>query len=136
MRIALVIYSYYKEYKESSGKRKAFNIYARKKWLRMHKSSYRKFKIIKCEKGIRREPDNEKPGVINKIIKNVRDINRGGCEGLSKYVRRQGSKNLYGFKPIFMLRDTFFILLNLILLNLTLLGVSHFHVLSYGLYQI
>jgi hypothetical protein len=54
----------------------------------MHKSSYRKSEIIKYEKGIRREPDNEKPGVINKIIKSIRDINREDCGGFNKYVRR------------------------------------------------
>jgi hypothetical protein len=42
---------------------------------------------MKCEKGIRREPGNEKPGIINKIIKNVRNINRKGCGGLSKCVK-------------------------------------------------
>jgi hypothetical protein len=87
MRIALVIYFYYKECKEPSGKRKAFDIYARKKWLRMHKFSYRKSEIIKCEKGIRREPGNEKSGIISKIIKNIKNVNRGGCGGLNRYVK-------------------------------------------------
>jgi hypothetical protein len=74
-------------------------MYARKKWFRMHKSSYRKSKIIKCEKGIRRKPGNEKPGIMNKIVKNIKDINRRDCEDLNKYVKRQGSKNSHGFKP-------------------------------------
>jgi hypothetical protein len=69
MRIALVVYPYYKECKEPLRKRKAFGIYARKKWLRMHKFSYRKSEIVKCEKKIRREPGSEKPGIINKIKK-------------------------------------------------------------------
>jgi hypothetical protein len=109
-------------------------MYARKKWLRMHKFSYRKFEIMKCEKGIRRKLNSEKPGVINKIVKNVKDINREGYGGLNKCVRRQDFKNSHGFKSVFMLRNVFFILLNLILSNFTLLGVPHSHMLSYGLY--
>jgi hypothetical protein len=54
----------------------------------MHKSSYRKSKIIKCEKEIKREPGNEKSEIINKIIKNVKDIDRRDCGDLSKYVKR------------------------------------------------
>jgi hypothetical protein len=69
----------------------------------MHKSSYRKFEIMKCEKGIKRELGNEKPGIINKIVKNVKNINREDYGNFNKYVRRQGSKNSYGFKPTFML---------------------------------
>jgi hypothetical protein len=88
MRIALVIYLYYKKCKKLSKKRKAFDIYARKKWFRMHKFSYRKSKIVKYEKEIRREPGSEKPGIMNKIVKNVKDINRKGCGGLNKYVKR------------------------------------------------
>jgi hypothetical protein len=87
MRIALIIYPYYKECKEPSEKRKAFDMYTRKKWLRMHKFSYRKSEIIKCEKGIRREPDNEKPGIMSKIIKNVKDVNREGYESFNKCVK-------------------------------------------------
>jgi hypothetical protein len=102
----------------------------------MHRFSYRKSEIVKCEKGIRREPGSEKPGIMSKIVKNVRDIDRGNCGGLSKYVRRQDFKNLHGFKPAFMLRDISFILLNLISLNLTSLGVPYFYMLSYGLYQV
>ena len=75
----------------------------------MHRFSYRKSEIVKCEKELRRESSSEKPGIISKIIENVRDIDRKGCGGLSKCIRRQGSKNLNGFKPAFMLRDTFFI---------------------------
>jgi hypothetical protein len=134
MRIALIIYPYYKKYREPSGKRKAFGIYARKKWLRIHKSSYRKSEIIKYEKRIRREPGNEKPGIINKIIKNIRDINRRDCGGLSKCVKRQGFKNLHGSKSAPMLRDISFTLSNLILLNLTSLGVPYSYVLNYSLY--
>jgi hypothetical protein len=136
MRIALIIYSYYKEYREPLRKRKAFDIYTRKKWLRMHKFSYRKSKIIKCVKGIRRELGSEKSGIINKIIKNVRDIDREDCGSLNKYIKRQSSKNPYGFKLAPIFRDISFILLNLILLNLILLGVSYSHVLNYGLYQV
>jgi hypothetical protein len=102
----------------------------------MHRSSYRKFEIVKCEKGIRREPGNEKPEVINKIIKIVRDIDRRGCGGLSKCVKRQGFKDLYGSKPVSIFRNISFTLSNLILLNLISLGVPHSHVLNYGLYQI
>jgi hypothetical protein len=54
----------------------------------MHKFSYRKSEIVKCEKEIRQELGNEKSGIMNKIIKNVKDIDRRGCEGLSKYVKR------------------------------------------------
>jgi hypothetical protein len=68
--------------------RKAFDIYARKKLFRMHKFSYRKSEIIKCEKGIRRKPDSEKPGIINKIIKSIKDINRGDCGNFNKCVKR------------------------------------------------
>jgi hypothetical protein len=53
----------------------------------MHKFSYKKSEIIKCEKKIIREPDSEKPGVISKIIKNVRNINREDCGGLNKCVK-------------------------------------------------
>jgi hypothetical protein len=102
----------------------------------MHKFSYRKSEIMKYEKRIRRKPGNEKSGIINKIIKNIKDINRKDCGGLSKCVRRQNFKNSHGFKPVPIFRDTSFILLNLILLNLTSLGVSHPYMLSYGLYQI
>jgi hypothetical protein len=109
-------------------------MYARKKWLRMHRFSYRKSEIIKCEKEIRRKPGSEKPEIINKIVKNVRDIDRRGCGGLNKCVKRQGFKNLHGFKPAFMLRDISFTLPNLILLNLILLGVSHPYMLNYGLH--
>jgi hypothetical protein len=79
---------------------------------------------------------------MSKIIKNVRDINREGCGGLDKCVRRQdfkdphGSKDLHGSKPVSMFRDTFFTLPNLTLLNLISLGVPHSYMLSYGLYQI
>jgi hypothetical protein len=100
----------------------------------MHKFSYRKSKIIKCEKGMRREPDNEKPEIINKIIKNIRDVNRRDCESLSKCVKRQNSKNLYGFKPTLMFRDIFFILPNFILSNLISLGVSYSYMLNYDLH--
>jgi hypothetical protein len=54
----------------------------------MHKSSYKKFEIIKYEKGIKREPSNEKSKIISKILKNIKDINRKDCGNLSKYVKR------------------------------------------------
>jgi len=91
---------------------------------------------MKCEKGIKREPGNEKPEIINKIVKNVKDINRKNCGNLNRYVKRQGFKNPYGSKPALIFRDISFILPNLTLLNLILLGMSHLHVLNYGLYQI
>jgi hypothetical protein len=87
MRIALIIRPYYKKYKEFLRKRKAFDIYARKKWLRIYKFSYRKSEIIKCEKKIRREPGSEKSGVMNKIVKNIRDVNRRGCGDFNKCVK-------------------------------------------------
>jgi hypothetical protein len=102
----------------------------------MHKSSYRKFKIIKCGKKIRRESGSEKPGIINKIIKNIKNINRKGCGSLNKCVKRQSFKDPHGSKPAFMFRDISFTLLNLTLLNLILLGMSYSHVLNYGFYQI
>jgi len=81
---------------------------------------------------------------MSKIVKNIRNINREDCGGLNKYVKRQDFKNLHGFKPAPIFRNTSFILPNLILLNLTLLnltlpnlislGVPYPHVLSYGLY--
>jgi hypothetical protein len=40
------------------------------------------------KKGIKREPGNEKPGIISKIVKNVKNINRGDCENLNKCVKR------------------------------------------------
>jgi hypothetical protein len=88
MRIALIIYPCYIECKEFLGKRKAFGIYTRKKWLRMHRFLYRKSEIVKCEKEIRREPGNEKPGIISKIVKNIRNINRKDYGGLNKYIKR------------------------------------------------
>jgi hypothetical protein len=88
MRIALVIYPCYKEYKEFLEKRKAFNIYAREKWLRMYKFSYRKSEIAKYKKEIKRKPGSEKPEIINKIIKNIKDIDRGDCGSLNKCVKR------------------------------------------------
>jgi hypothetical protein len=54
----------------------------------MYRFSYRKSEIVKCEKGIRREPDNEKPEIINKIVKNVKNINREDYGGLNKCVKR------------------------------------------------
>jgi hypothetical protein len=54
----------------------------------MHKSSYRKSEIIKYEKELRREPNNEKPGIMSKIIKNVKDINRRDYGNLNKCVKR------------------------------------------------
>jgi hypothetical protein len=134
MRIALVIHPYYKKCKEPSKKRKAFDIYTRKKWLRMHKFSYRKSEIVKYEKEIRRKPDSEKPGIINKIIKNIKNIDRRDCGNLNKCVKRQSSKNSYGSKSALIFRDISFILPNLISLNLTSLGIPHPHILSYGLY--
>jgi hypothetical protein len=74
MRIALVVYLCYRECRESLEKRKAFGIYARKKWLRIYRFSYRKFKIMKCGKKIRQKPGNEKSEIISKIIENIRDI--------------------------------------------------------------
>jgi hypothetical protein len=68
--------------------RKAFGIYAREELFRMHRSSCRKSEIIEYEKGIRREPGSEKPGIMNKIIKGARHINREDCGGLNKCVRR------------------------------------------------
>jgi hypothetical protein len=100
----------------------------------MHKSSYWKSEIIKCEKGIRREPNNEKPGVINKIIKNIKNINRRDCGGFNKCVKRQDFKNSHDSKSVLMFRDISFILLNLTLSNLILLGVPYPHILNYGLY--
>jgi hypothetical protein len=100
----------------------------------MYKFSYREFKIIKCEKKIRREPGNEKPGIISKIIKNVKNINRRDCGNLNRYVKRQDAKDPHGFKPIPMFRNISFTLLNLISLNLTLLGVPHSYMLNYSLY--
>jgi hypothetical protein len=43
---------------------------------------------MKYEKRIRRKPDNEKPGIINKIIKNIKNINRENYGGLNKCVKR------------------------------------------------
>jgi hypothetical protein len=43
---------------------------------------------MECEKGIRREFNNEKPGIINKIVKSAKNINRKDCGSFSKYVRR------------------------------------------------
>jgi hypothetical protein len=100
----------------------------------MYRFSYRKSEIMKCEKGIRRKSGNEKPGVMSKIVKNIKNINRRDCGDFSKCVRRQNFKNSYGSKPVLMFRDISFILLNLILLNLILFGVPYSHILSYSLY--
>jgi hypothetical protein len=54
----------------------------------MHRFSYKKFEIMKCEKEIKREPDNEKPEIMNKIVKNIKNINREGCGNFNKYVKR------------------------------------------------
>jgi hypothetical protein len=40
---------------------------------------------------------------MNKIIKNVKNINQEDCGSFNKCVKRQGSKNLYGSKPAPML---------------------------------